>query len=148
VLEDAFEHTSLIVGGAIQARGIKCGARILSGGPIRAEVVVVDLDGNIGGPAGIEPEMVIVEDDGAELHGKVKAKNMVDGDEMMMGNRTKSIMLSSYRSCVRMAFVASTPLRGFRHLIVDRDPLYTSQFRQLLATASVDLLRLPAKSPT
>jgi transposase InsO family protein len=42
---------------------------------------------------------------------------------------------------------AAGPLRGFRHLIVDRDPLYTSQFKQLLATASVDLLRLPAKSP-
>jgi transposase InsO family protein len=30
---------------------------------------------------------------------------------------------------------------------VDRDPLYTSQFEQLLATANVALLRLPAKSP-
>ena len=39
------------------------------------------------------------------------------------------------------------PLRGFRHLIVDRDPLYTSQFKQLLATANVSLLRLPANSP-
>ena len=42
---------------------------------------------------------------------------------------------------------AAGPLWGFRYLIVDRDPLYTSQFKQLLATANVDLLRLPAKSP-
>ena len=39
------------------------------------------------------------------------------------------------------------PLRGFRHLIVDRDPLYTDQFKQLLATAKVELLRLPPNSP-
>ena len=42
---------------------------------------------------------------------------------------------------------AAGPIRGFRHLIVDRDPLYTSQFKQLLATANVEVLRLPAKSP-
>jgi putative transposase len=39
------------------------------------------------------------------------------------------------------------PLRGFDHLIVDRDPLYTERFKQLLATANVCLLRLPANSP-
>jgi transposase InsO family protein len=38
-------------------------------------------------------------------------------------------------------------LRGFGHLIVDRDPLYTAQFRSVLAAAGVHLLRLPAKSP-
>jgi transposase len=39
------------------------------------------------------------------------------------------------------------PLRGFDHLIVDRDPLYTEHFKRLLAAADVRLLRLPAHSP-
>jgi putative transposase len=39
------------------------------------------------------------------------------------------------------------PLRGFGHLIVDRDPLYTKQFEGLMASARVKLLRLPANSP-
>jgi transposase InsO family protein len=43
--------------------------------------------------------------------------------------------------------VVAGPLRGFDHLIVDRDPLYTEQFKRLLATADVGLLRLPAHSP-
>jgi hypothetical protein len=38
-------------------------------------------------------------------------------------------------------------LTGFRHLIVDRDPLYTAQFRSILQQAGVNLLRLPANSP-
>ncbi len=32
-------------------------------------------------------------------------------------------------------------------LIVDRDPLYTAQFRELLRLAGVELLRLPPRSP-
>jgi len=39
------------------------------------------------------------------------------------------------------------PLRGSRYLIVDRDPLYTAQFKSLLDSADVKLLRLPARSP-
>lgn len=42
---------------------------------------------------------------------------------------------------------AAGPLTGFRHLIVDRDPLYTAHFRSLLAAAGVRLLYLPAQSP-
>jgi putative transposase len=42
---------------------------------------------------------------------------------------------------------ADGSLRGFDHLIVDRDPLYTRQFESLLASANVTLLRLPANSP-
>jgi putative transposase len=38
-------------------------------------------------------------------------------------------------------------LRRFTHLIVDRDPLYTRQFRRMLADAKVELPRLPARSP-
>jgi putative transposase len=39
------------------------------------------------------------------------------------------------------------PLRGFSHLIVDRDPLYTTRFEGLLACAGLTLVRLPARSP-
>ncbi len=39
------------------------------------------------------------------------------------------------------------PLRGFRHLIVDRDPLYTARFEKLLASAGIEVVRLPARSP-
>jgi transposase InsO family protein len=42
---------------------------------------------------------------------------------------------------------AAGSLRGFRHLIVDRDPLYTAQFEAVLASAGVELVRLPARSP-
>ena len=42
---------------------------------------------------------------------------------------------------------AAGPLRGYSHLIVDRDPLYTAQFQSLLASAKVGLVRLPANSP-
>jgi transposase InsO family protein len=42
---------------------------------------------------------------------------------------------------------AAGPLRGFAHLIVDRDPLYTAHFRSLLQVAGVQLLRLPSRSP-
>ncbi len=42
---------------------------------------------------------------------------------------------------------AAGPLRGYAHLIVDRDPLYTAQFQNLLASAKVGLMRLPANSP-
>jgi len=42
---------------------------------------------------------------------------------------------------------AAGPLTGFRHLIVDRDPLYTAHFRNLLRAAGVQLLRLPSRSP-
>jgi transposase InsO family protein len=38
-------------------------------------------------------------------------------------------------------------LRGVRHLIVDRDPLYTSAARNLLRDSGVTLVRLPARSP-
>jgi hypothetical protein len=41
----------------------------------------------------------------------------------------------------------SGSLTGFRYLIVDRDPLYTTHFRSLLDTAGLHLLRLPAHSP-
>ena len=42
---------------------------------------------------------------------------------------------------------AAGPLTGFRHLIVDREPLYTARFRTLLQAAGVHLLRLRANSP-
>ncbi len=38
-------------------------------------------------------------------------------------------------------------LRGKRHLIHDRDPLYTKQFREALAGAGIRTIRLPARSP-
>ena len=38
-------------------------------------------------------------------------------------------------------------LRGTRHLILDRDPLYTRAFRTTLAEAGVHVVRLPARSP-
>jgi transposase InsO family protein len=38
-------------------------------------------------------------------------------------------------------------LLGCRHLIVDRDPLYTAHFRALLRAAGVQVLRLPSRSP-
>jgi len=38
-------------------------------------------------------------------------------------------------------------LRGKRYLILDRDPLYTKEFRQMLRGAAVKPLLLPARSP-
>ena len=38
-------------------------------------------------------------------------------------------------------------LRGKRFLILDRDPLYTSQFRALLKSSGVSVVKLPARSP-
>ena len=38
-------------------------------------------------------------------------------------------------------------LRDTRHLILDRDPLYTAAFRQLLEDSGCKVLRLPARSP-
>ena len=38
-------------------------------------------------------------------------------------------------------------LRDTRYLIVDRDPLYTEQFKNILGSTGVELLRLPARSP-
>jgi transposase InsO family protein len=38
-------------------------------------------------------------------------------------------------------------LKGKRHLIHDRDPLYTRDFRALLSSAGVKSVRLPARSP-
>ena len=38
-------------------------------------------------------------------------------------------------------------LKGARHLIVDRDPLYTAQFERTFAAAGVELIRLPPSSP-
>jgi transposase InsO family protein len=38
-------------------------------------------------------------------------------------------------------------LRGINHLILDRDPLYTTAFRNLLRDSGVKPLRLPARSP-
>jgi transposase InsO family protein len=37
--------------------------------------------------------------------------------------------------------------RGFGHLIVDRDPLYSAHVRTLLQVTGVQLLRLPSRSP-
>ena len=42
---------------------------------------------------------------------------------------------------------ASSFLKEARHLIVDRDPLYTAHFEAILASSNVELLRLPARSP-
>jgi putative transposase len=42
---------------------------------------------------------------------------------------------------------ASGFLKDARHLIVDRDPLYTAHFKEILASGHVELLRLPARSP-
>ncbi len=38
-------------------------------------------------------------------------------------------------------------LRGKRYLILDRDPLYTKEFREMLRMAGVEPLLLPARSP-
>lgn len=38
-------------------------------------------------------------------------------------------------------------LKDVRHLIVDRDPLYTEQFKTILASGAVELLKLPPSSP-
>ena len=38
--------------------------------------------------------------------------------------------------------------RGKRYLILDRDPLYTKEFRQMLRAAGLKPLLLPARSPT
>jgi transposase InsO family protein len=38
-------------------------------------------------------------------------------------------------------------LNDVGHLIVDRDPLYTEQFKTILASGGVELLKLPASSP-
>jgi hypothetical protein len=38
-------------------------------------------------------------------------------------------------------------LKGTGYLIVDRDPLYTEQFRSILASTGTELLRLPPSSP-
>ena len=38
-------------------------------------------------------------------------------------------------------------LRGVRHLIMDRDPLYTACSRQMLKDSGTNPVRLPARSP-
>ncbi len=38
-------------------------------------------------------------------------------------------------------------LAGMRYIILDRDPLYTDEFRGLLKQAGVKVVRLPARSP-
>ena len=38
-------------------------------------------------------------------------------------------------------------LAGMRYIILDRDPLYTDEFRGLLKQAGVKVIRLPARSP-
>ena len=38
-------------------------------------------------------------------------------------------------------------LKDMRHLIADRDPLYTEQFMTILASGGVELLKLPPSSP-
>lgn len=38
-------------------------------------------------------------------------------------------------------------LRGKRYLLVDRDPLYTREFRAALAREGTQVVRLPARSP-
>ncbi len=38
-------------------------------------------------------------------------------------------------------------LRDVQHIILDRDPLYTAAFRNLLQASGVNLVRLPARSP-
>ena len=38
-------------------------------------------------------------------------------------------------------------LLGVRHLILDRDPLYTAVFRRMLKDSGVKSVRLPARSP-
>ena len=38
-------------------------------------------------------------------------------------------------------------LKDVRHLIVDRDPLYTEQFKTILASGAVELFKLPPSSP-
>lgn len=38
-------------------------------------------------------------------------------------------------------------LRGKRYLILDRDPLFTKAFREILAAAGVECVRLPRRSP-
>lgn len=38
-------------------------------------------------------------------------------------------------------------LHGVTHLILDRDPLYTKAFRDLLRSSGVKVVRLPARSP-
>jgi transposase InsO family protein len=38
-------------------------------------------------------------------------------------------------------------LAGMRYIILDRDPLYTGEFRELLRQAGVKIIRLPARSP-
>jgi putative transposase len=39
-------------------------------------------------------------------------------------------------------------LKGMRSLVLDRDPLYTTAFRELLRSAGITTIRLPPSSPT
>ncbi len=38
-------------------------------------------------------------------------------------------------------------LNGIRYLILDRDPLYTQAFSELLKSSSLKVVKLPARSP-
>jgi putative transposase len=55
----------------------------------------------------------------------------------------------SWHACVarNLTDIVDGFLTGKRFLLLDRDPLYTSQFRALLSSAGVTPIRLPASSP-
>jgi hypothetical protein len=74
VIQEIWDGASLLVAGSITARGIKCGGRILAAGPIRTEVVFVELGGALGSGRGIAADLAILEDPSIKLAGRLRAK--------------------------------------------------------------------------
>jgi hypothetical protein len=71
--------------------------------------------------------------------------------------KTRSVYIAAISQSLNEAWMAQVArnltdatdgfLKDVRHLIVDRDPLYTEQFETILASGAVELLRLPPSSP-
>src|SRR5262247_1125602 len=64
-------------------------------------------------------------------------------------NRQSSITCSRRTACCapRLTAAGEGVLHGMQHVILDRDPMYTTAFRRLLRDCGVRPLVLPARSP-
>lgn len=78
VLHEHWHGAHLVVGGNIEARGIKCGSSIHALGGIVTEALFVETSGTIGSGSGLRAELVILEDRKfSKVSGKVTAAETV-----------------------------------------------------------------------
>lgn len=83
ILEDTYEHMSLLVTGSVRAAAIRCRHHLWSGGEVQAEILVVGRRGTVQGERVVADVIIVTTDEGTSVSHPT-AKTFIEGEAMMM----------------------------------------------------------------